>query len=119
MAVFQGLPDQALLRILTAGVRQAERQGTVLMRTDDVADCFYLIIEGRVEVRDREGVPLTTLDSSNVVGEMGLFAPDFKRNADVVVIRDAVLVHGTKLPHQLPRAGTDPALESRLRLTST
>ncbi len=92
MPVFKGLPDTALTRILTAGIREEAGPGAVLMRCQELADCFYLVIEGRVEIRAPEGTPIATLDDGQVVGEMGLFAEDRKRNADVIVVRPAVMI---------------------------
>ncbi len=70
------------------------RDGEVVVRQGELADCMYLILEGKVEVlqrKDEQEYSLAVLEKGDFFGEMGLFDRDV-RCATVRALGKAVLL---------------------------
>jgi CRP-like cAMP-binding protein len=70
------------------------RDGEVIMRQGELGDCMYLILDGKVEVRQRKDEQeycLDVLGKGDFFGEMGLFDHDV-RSATVRALGGAILL---------------------------
>jgi CRP/FNR family transcriptional regulator, cyclic AMP receptor protein len=67
--------------------RRALHAGDTLFRIGDVSDHLYYIASGSLEVRELGVV----YEAGDVVGEIGIFAPDRKRTATVICRTDCDL----------------------------
>lgn len=95
LPLFHGLSFVEILDALSRCYRQSIPAGQTLTQIGEAANCCYLILTGRIEVRirvDRERVPVNMLGPGELFGEMGMFTKIPVRLADAVVIRDATLV---------------------------
>ena len=74
-------------------------RGSCLMRFGDPGDSMYFLIRGRLEARipkeDGESLVVGEISPGETVGEMSMFTGD-ARTADVVAVRDSVLVKFSK-----------------------
>jgi serine phosphatase RsbU (regulator of sigma subunit) len=73
---------------LLAGLKQVEiSSGSILFREGDHGDCFYIVIDGRLEVIKAMGSPderlLNILNVGDSFGEMCLLDPDGLRTASI------------------------------------
>lgn len=110
--IFGGLTEDEILAILQVGFKQVGSPGDVLTRRTEQADSCYLILHGRVEIRNRAHVPIAILEAGELVGEMGMFHSRGERIADAVITRKATLLqlHYGQLRMLFDRV---PDLESR------
>jgi CRP-like cAMP-binding protein len=70
----------------------------VIVKTQEQADCMYLLLDGDVRVSqvvDGKEIILATLETGDFFGEVCLF-DDGLRNADIVAIRECTLLKITK-----------------------
>jgi hypothetical protein len=76
-AATDGISFKTLIPLMTRRIMPA---GTVLFRKGDLADRLYYVIRGelRIEELDKE------IGAEQVIGEIGLFAPDHRRTATIV-----------------------------------
>jgi CRP/FNR family cyclic AMP-dependent transcriptional regulator len=82
--LFSGLKDKQLKSILKSGKQQAFQEGQVIVGQGEVGVAFYLILDGKVEVR-RKGRVMAKLGSGNFFGEMSLLDSS-PRSSDVVAV---------------------------------
>lgn len=94
-SVFKGINIEELMLIsdFVSDVRVSA--GDVFIRQDEQGDCFYIIVEGEVEVYRsgdyQEEIPLFILNSGETIGEMGYFS-DGIRLASVRALKDSQLL---------------------------
>jgi CRP-like cAMP-binding protein len=87
-SLFAGFSDRQIADVLaTAKQRQFSAGEQILRQGDEGARGFYLIVEGRTEVRSGETV-LAHFGPGDYFGEMALLLPDTARTADVVAVAD-------------------------------
>lgn len=77
IALFEGLADDQLQRLLAISDENVYDAGTVLFRQGETGDRLYIIVDGQVEVRlrshpDRPERTQVFLGRGQVVGEMAL-----------------------------------------------
>jgi predicted RND superfamily exporter protein len=86
--LFAGLrPFQAKIVVLMARLAAA-RPGTFITRRGEMKQELYVLLDGRVDVRGKDGARvLRTLGRGDVIGEMGLVRAR-PRSADVLVAQD-------------------------------
>ena len=110
---FRGLERHELDALFGIAERLAVKAGTFVVRAGDPADAFFMVVDGRLEVRAME-MAVATISPGHLVGEMPLIHPDPVRRADVVAVSDARLF---RFPydryHRL--AGQDPDLARKFR----
>ncbi|MEO1286609.1 MAG: cyclic nucleotide-binding domain-containing protein, partial [Chloroflexota bacterium] len=58
------------------------KPGVEIIQSGDLADNFYVIIKGRVEILDRKHRSLSTLETGDFFGEIGLLE-DGRRSASI------------------------------------
>ncbi len=87
-ALFAGFSDRQMAGVLTAAKEQHFAAGEQIIRRGEEGGLgFYLVLEGRTEVRSGEGV-LARLGPGEHFGEMALLLDDTPRSADVVALED-------------------------------
>jgi CRP/FNR family transcriptional regulator, cyclic AMP receptor protein len=79
-----GLSFQALLPFMT---KRQLLAGSTLVNKGEMADRLFYVSEGKIRVVE----PNKILGSGEVIGEIGVFAPDHRRTASVVCITDCII----------------------------
>lgn len=82
--MFSGLSERQLRGLARDAKERAYAEGSVVVKQGDVGAGFYLLLDGRVDVR-RKGRRLATLGAGQFFGEMALF-DEQPRSADVVAV---------------------------------
>ncbi len=99
--------------------------GTVIVREGEVGYCFYIILEGEVEIvkamSTADERPLGTRGSGQFLGEMSLFNPDGLRTASVRAKSAVMLLEMSHndfqvILHQFPKLAQDLLRVMSLRL---
>lgn len=83
--IFSGLNDRQLRHLTRDSKGHAFSEGETVVKQGDKGLGFYLLLDGRVEVR-RKGRRLATLGPGEFFGEMALF-DDQPRSADVIALQ--------------------------------
>jgi CRP-like cAMP-binding protein len=112
-------PDRLLRIPLFAGLSDADRAriaswfdiedfaaGATLARRGTSGYSFFAVDEGRVRV-ERNGSTIKRLGPGDVFGEMSLYSPDGRRNADVIADTEVTLLsmfgtHFREMQQQMP-----------------
>lgn len=81
--LFNDLSDEQLQLFLKAMQRRRLQAGHVLFERGSVPDCFFLLIEGAVSVRDEDGERFL-VHAVTPVGELSVFTNEERRLAAVV-----------------------------------
>jgi CRP-like cAMP-binding protein len=76
LQIFQPLSDEDLLDLATLLKLEKCPWGFPILRKGDVGKHLYIILSGRVEVMDEDGVTLAELEKSGVFGEMSLLSEE-------------------------------------------
>jgi CRP/FNR family transcriptional regulator, cyclic AMP receptor protein len=88
VSLFSKVSEKSIKSITKSGKERKSETGETIVREGETGVGFYLILDGKVEVR-RKGKVLSTLSSGDVFGEMGLI-DDQPRSADVVAVAPTV-----------------------------
>lgn len=83
-SLFSKVPEKSIKSIVKSGKERKFEVGETIVKEGETGVGFYLILDGKVEVRRKNKV-LSTLSSGDVFGEMGLI-DDQPRSADVVAV---------------------------------
>jgi CRP-like cAMP-binding protein len=87
-SLFAGFSDRQIADVLaTAKQRQFAAGEQIIHRGVEGGRGFYMIVEGRTEVRAGDTV-LAHFGPGDYFGEMALLLPDTARTADVVAVED-------------------------------
>jgi CRP-like cAMP-binding protein len=84
VSLFSTLSQKQLKSLGKSGIEREFDSGKTIIREGESGVGFYLILDGKVEVR-RKGKILSTLSAGEFFGEMGLI-DDQPRSADVVAV---------------------------------
>jgi serine/threonine protein kinase len=90
VSFFTDFFDSELWEAIDAGEWQEFGPGQVIVHEGDIADSFYVIVKGSVQVM-REGAALTMLKAGDCFGEMAYFS-GAKRSADILATEDAIIL---------------------------
>lgn len=120
--LFDPVDDNALPELARSLESIQLDAGRILFCEDDPGDCFYMIVEGCLEIIKAFGTPeervLQTWSTGNYLGEMSMFDPDRRRSATVRARTPATLL---KMGHEafrgLLRRRPDLALEITRQLS--
>lgn len=82
--LFSSLSNRDLKSVARTGLVRSFAAGERIVAKGDKGIGFYLVLEGRVEVRS-DGKPIATITPGNFFGEMALFEEQ-RRTADVVAV---------------------------------
>lgn len=126
--IFSSLrPDE--IRHLLDSLRPVQtKAGELLFREGERGECFYIILEGRLEVVKAMGTPderlLNVRGPGDYIGEMSLLDPDGLRTASVLSTCDARLLAMDRadfefLLNRRPSIGQEMARTLSLRLRDT
>ena len=89
-ALFAGLPDESVRRILSDARRRRFARREVLFHEGDPAASMHLVARGRVAVRVStplgDVAMLDLLGPGDILGEMALLSPDATRSATAVAL---------------------------------
>lgn len=83
-SLFTELSHKQLKNLANSGKERSFGPGDVIVKEGETGVGFYLILDGKVEVR-KKNKTLSTLSSGDAFGEMGLI-DDQPRSADVVAV---------------------------------
>jgi len=86
-ALFTGFDDRQIADVLSIAKERRFAAGGTIIRQGESALGFYLLVEGRTEVRSGDDV-LARLGPGDYFGEMALLLTDTPRTADVVALED-------------------------------
>jgi eukaryotic-like serine/threonine-protein kinase len=86
---FKDFGEVELWEVVRVGTWQNIDAGTVLMRENDQADCFYLLVDGEVDVT-LGGKPLAVLKPGSCFGELLYFAESVERRTTTVTARGRI-----------------------------
>ena len=82
--VFDGLKEEEIRSILDNGYVMRLKEGSRLIREEQMTSTMYLVLEGELEVRNENKPPIRRISKSEIVGEFSLLL-DTRRTADVYV----------------------------------
>lgn len=95
LPALQGFTPEEMVAFFRIASKHQHQPGDVIIRTGDVADCFYIIASGQVEILLKQNgvaTPLAQLEQGHLVGEMPLLYSQPVRQADVVVTQTTTLL---------------------------
>ena len=87
---FRDFLDNEIWEVIGAAEWRDVATGTVVMSEGDIADGFYVIVKGAVQVT-RDGAAITTLRAGDCFGEMAYLMRS-TRTASILAIEDAIFV---------------------------
>ena len=91
MAFFRDFGEVELWEVVRVATWQSVDGGTVLMRENDQGDCFYILLDGEVEV-SLMGKPLAVLKPGSCFGEILYFSDSVERRTTTVTTRGRIMV---------------------------
>jgi eukaryotic-like serine/threonine-protein kinase len=91
MAFFKDFGEVELWEVVRVATWQSIDGGTVLMRENDQGDCFYILLDGEVEV-SLMGKPLAVLKPGSCFGEILYYSDSVERRTTTVTARGRVTV---------------------------
>jgi eukaryotic-like serine/threonine-protein kinase len=91
MAFFKDFGEVELWEVVRVATWQSVDNGTVLMRENDQGDCFYILLDGEVEV-SLMGRPLAVLKPGACFGEILYYSDSVERRTTTVTARGRITV---------------------------
>jgi eukaryotic-like serine/threonine-protein kinase len=91
MAFFKDFGEVELWEVVRIATWQQIDAGTVLMRENEQGDCFYVLVEGEVEVM-MLGKSVAVLKPGSCFGEILYFADKVERRSTTVTARERITV---------------------------
>jgi serine/threonine protein kinase len=86
---FREFFDSEIWEVIGAGEWEEFDAGEVIIHEGDIADAFYVIVRGFVEVKKK--VRLRTLKAGDCLGEMAYFS-GAKRSSNIIAVEDTTLL---------------------------
>ncbi len=95
LPALQGFTPEEMVTFFRLATKHDHLPGDVIIRTGDVADCFYIVAAGQVEISLKQNgvaTPLAQLSQGSLVGEMPLFYSQPVRQADAIATQPTTLL---------------------------
>lgn len=95
LPALQGFTPEEMVTFFRLASKHDHQPGDVIIRTGDVADCFYIVATGQIEITLKQNgvvTPLAQLSQGSLVGEMPLLYSQPVRQADAVVTQPTTLL---------------------------
>lgn len=95
LPALQGFTPEEMVTFFRLATKHEHQAGDVIIRTGDMADCFYIVATGQLEIllkQNGQATPLAQLSQGSLVGEMPLLYSQPVRQADVVVTQPSTLL---------------------------
>lgn len=95
LPALQGFTPEEMVTFFRLATKHDHLPGDVIIRTGDVADCFYIVATGQIEISLKQNglvTPLAQLSQGSLVGEMPLLYSQPVRQADAVVTQPTTLL---------------------------
>lgn len=75
LIIFSQMTDSDVDWIAEAGERIHVKAGTILIKRESRVDHLYIVLDGQLVIRTASGLPIASLESGEIVGEMSLVDP--------------------------------------------
>ena len=75
LIIFSQMTDSDVDWIAEVGERIHVKAGTVLIERDSRVEHLYIVLDGQLVIRTASGLPIASLESGEIVGEMSLVDP--------------------------------------------
>lgn len=95
LPALQDFTPEEMVTFFKLATKQAYEPGDLIIRSGDVADCFYIVAAGQIEISLKQNgiaTPLAQLSQGNLLGEMPLLYSQPVRQADAVATRPTTLL---------------------------
>ncbi|MNK47712.1 Cyclic nucleotide-gated potassium channel [compost metagenome] len=95
LPALQGFTPEEMVIFFRLATKHEHQPGDMIIRTGDVADCFYIVATGQIEISLKQNgavTPLAQLSQGSLVGEMPLLYSQPVRQADVVATQSTTLL---------------------------
>lgn len=95
LPALQGFTPEEMVTFFRLATKHDHQPGDVIIRTGDVADCFFIVATGQIEISLKQNgavTPLAQLSQGSLVGEMPLLYSQPVRQADAVVTQPTTLL---------------------------
>jgi CRP-like cAMP-binding protein len=117
MNLFRGLTREQANEVRRCPLYFRMKAGEAIFDRGEPAFGLFAVVEGRVQIFDRDGeteTPIAELGRGEVFGEMGLIAPDGRRTASARAIDDSTLIGIPGEPIDFFRRAGDPTVALKL-----
>jgi predicted GNAT family N-acyltransferase len=92
-SILSGLVNDEVRAVLASSFQIELRKGDRVVRRGQVTRTLFIVVHGRLEVREGERV-IATLERGDVFGEVAFLVPDQRRISDVYAVDDGVVIVG-------------------------
>ncbi|WP_419419114.1 cyclic nucleotide-binding domain-containing protein [Legionella sp. D16C41] len=88
--IFKNLNDELLIEVAGRMSEEYVRAGTLIVKKGELGDVLYIIISGKVAIKDGSKV-LATLGDQEIFGELSVLSPE-PRTESVVAVENCFLL---------------------------
>lgn len=95
LPALQGFTPEEMVTFFRLATKHDHQPGDVIIRSGDVADCFYIVAAGQIEISLKQNgtvTPLAQLSQGSLVGEMPLLYSQPVRQADAIATQPTTLL---------------------------
>jgi hypothetical protein len=92
-SILSGLVNDEVRSVLASSFQLELRKGDRVVRRGQVTRTLFVVVHGRLEVREGERI-IAVLERGDVFGEVAFLVPDQRRISDVYAVDDGVVVVG-------------------------
>ncbi len=95
LPALMGFTPEEMVTFFRLATKHEHQAGDVIIRTGDVADCFYIVATGQIEISLKQNgivTPLAQLSQGSLVGEMPLLYSQPVRQADAIATGPSTLL---------------------------
>ena len=89
--LFKDLNESELNALFNTMIKVKIEPGEVLITQGEISDCMYVLLSGRLLVKQADGKTIAQIGRGQTVGEMGVITNE-PRSATVVAMRESILL---------------------------